>query len=139
MSTYPLATSIRAVAAQIDPTPPSVSKWNPVKDVLADSLGEDPDDFYVTTISKPGNVSVRFGQSEHARSAPFVGAMYTGDRKQLSQCIEAIASRCAGREMVLVFTEDALGWTLTAVVKPPSVVLPPLLASEYPAASIVNC
>jgi hypothetical protein len=139
MSTYPLASSIRAVASNIDPTPPSVSKWNPVRDVLADALNESPDDFYITTVSKPGNLSVRLGQSESARTARFVGAMYTGDHKELPQCIEAAVTRCAGRELILVFIEDAMGWTLDTVVKPTSVTMPAVLVSEYPGANVVNC
>ncbi len=139
MSAFSLAASIRAAASHIDASKVSNTKWNPVRDLLAEAFNEDPDDFYVTTISKPGNLSVRLEQSAHGRSAPFVAAMYTGDLKQVAQCVEGAAKRCQGREMILVFVEDAAGWTLAAVVKPPHVGLPPVLATEYPAASVVNC
>jgi hypothetical protein len=140
MSAHGLAHTIRSRAHTIDPTSPSTTKWNPVRDLIAEALHVIADDVYVTTVSKPGNLSVRLEQSGGARNADVVAAMYTGSPAQLPECVEAAEKRCAGR-LILTFSVDpaAGGWTLLAVVKPASMPLPSTLAREYPGATVVNC
>lgn len=139
MSRYSLASTLRAVAGRIDSAKVSNTKWNPVRDLLSEALNEDPDDVYVTTVSKPGNLSVRLEQSTRGRNAPVVAAMYTGNRAELPQCVESAVRRCAGRRTILVFERGSAGvWTLAALVKPSGVPVPPVLSTEYPAASVVN-
>lgn len=139
MSTYSLASTLRAVASRIDPTKVSTTKWNPVRDLIAEALNEDPDDVYVITVCKPGNLSVRLDQSSRGQTAPLVAVMYTGDRRELERCVESAVKRCAGRKMILVFAEDSSGWNLAAVVKPRAQALPTVLSAQYAGAGVVNC
>jgi hypothetical protein len=132
-----LATHIRAIAASIDPTQPSNTKWNPVRDLLAEALNLTEDDVYVSTISKPGNLSVRLEQSASARVAEIVAAMYTGRPAELIRCIDAAVKHADGR-VVLVFTGGPGSWVVTAIVKPRAQSVPAPLPTEYPGASVVD-
>jgi hypothetical protein len=70
-----LANDIRVAANKVDPTAPSVTKWHPVRNLIAEALGIPNDDAYPVTVSKPGNFKVRVEQSAAARAAKVVVAM----------------------------------------------------------------
>ena len=133
-----LASDVAATAAPIDPTKVSISKWRPVEGVLAEALHLDPEDVYGATISKPGNLSVRVGQSPRGRAAPVVLLMYTGDGDELEQCVAAAVNHCADRDLALLFAEGTQGWTLAAILQPPGATVPAALAAAYPAASVIS-
>jgi hypothetical protein len=137
MSSIGLAGHIRAVSTGIDPAKQSNTKWNPIRDLLAESLHLREDDVYVATISKPGNLSVRLEQSRASRAADVVVGMYTGRNAQLTQCVDAAVTHAGGR-LVLLFTGGPGSWNLTAIVKSKAQSVPSALAAEYPAASVVS-
>src|SRR2546425_5475681 len=96
-----LARDVRQVTAGIDPARTSTTKWNPLRDVLAEALHEAPRDIYPTTVSKAGNIPVRFRQSDRA-GAPIVVAVYTGPgSNDLANTINQAKARAAGRRLVL--------------------------------------
>jgi hypothetical protein len=137
MSAPGLATHIRAVSAGIDPSSKSTTKWNPVRDLLAEALNLNEDDVYVSTVSKPGNLSVRGDQSGGSRATDVFAGMYTGQMGQLGRCVTAAAKHGDGR-LMLLFTGAPGSWTLAAIVKPRGQAVPAALAAEYPTASVVN-
>lgn len=53
----------RELKAVANPSAPSVTKFHPARDVLAEALGLPVDDVYVVYSSKAGNLNVRLGQS----------------------------------------------------------------------------
>src|SRR5947209_18482004 len=119
MSTTQFASQFAAKAVNVNAEEPSTSKWKGVRDLFAEDLGIDPDDVYVATISKPGNVSVRFGQSEAARSADVLIAMHTGRSSELEGTIEALCRVAAPRGRVGVITANGPGgWSVVAVIGP---------------------
>jgi hypothetical protein len=135
-----LAGHIRDRSRLIESTKVSVTKWNPIGDLIAEAGDTDSSDVYVTTVSKPANVGVRLEQSGKARNAPIVVIMYTGANAELERCVQAAAKRCANRRMLLVFADDAEGdKTLAAIVKPSDEAIPVDIAGAYPSASVVDC
>jgi hypothetical protein len=140
MSATPLtlADHIRNRARAIDDTKVSVTKWNPIRDLLAEAAGTDSNDLYVTTVSKPGNLGVRLEQSARAREATVVVIMYTGEDDELERCVEAARKRASRRDMMLVFADDQKGDKyLAAIVKPAAVAIPTDIATAYPSAIVV--
>ena len=135
-----LAGHIRDRSRLIESTKVSVTKWNPIRDLIAEATDADSSDVYVTTVSKPANVGVRLEQSRKARSALIVVIMYTGANAELERCVQAAAKRCANRRMLLVFTDNAEGdKTLAAIIKPSDEAIPVDIARAYPSASVVDC
>jgi hypothetical protein len=131
---------IRAAAAPVDPSAPSVSKWWPVRDLLAEAMGLPPDEIYVATVSKPGNLKVRSEQSQRGTGAKVLGGMYTGRTDQLEQCLRSAKARCLERNlMILIFVDEGRGFDMIAVVKQTSMRMPSMLASTYPTASMLEC
>ena len=143
MSAYPssLAAELDETAASIDPSRVSVSKWNPVRDLLAEAIGVDPTDVYVATVSKAGNYSVRFDQSRGAREADVAVAMYPdSDPAELDRIVRSAETRFAvgDRRFVLVFAFQQSQWSLRALLKDGSDAVPPALAAAWPAATVVS-
>lgn len=136
-SQHGLAKHIPAVSAGINPSLPSTTKWNPVRNLIAEALGVHEDNVYVSTVSKPGNLSVRGDQSGGSRDTSVFAGMYTGKRAQLARCVEAAAKHANGR-LMLLFTGGPGAWTLAAIVKPLTQAVPTVLATEYPGASVVS-
>jgi hypothetical protein len=135
-----LALHIRDRALAIESAKVSVTKWHPISELVAEASHVDPEDVYVTTVSKPGNLSVRLEQSRKARDASIVVIMYTGIDAELERCVEAAAKRCVDRRMLLIFADNARGnKTLAAIVKPTSETVPVEIADAYPAAPVVDC
>src|SRR4051794_11150920 len=84
-------------AGKVNPSAPSTTHWNGVRDLLAEELGREAEEVYVSTISKPGNVSVRFKQSDAAQGGPVLLAMHTDKAKNLGKTIEALRKIAAAR------------------------------------------
>jgi hypothetical protein len=124
------ASQFAATAAKVNPEAPSTSKWKGVRNLFAEGVGLHPAEVYVATISKPGNVSVRFGQSEAARSADVLVAMHTGTLPEVEGTIEAMRRVAAPRGRVgVIGVRDLGGWSVAAVVGP---------AGDSTAAAIVS-
>jgi hypothetical protein len=103
-------------AATADPAAPSVSNWNGVRDLLAEESGFTSKEVYVSTISKPGNITVRFNQSEAARTASLLVAMYTGP-SQLERAVERLfdmVARRGCRGVVAAYEGD--NWKIVALL-----------------------
>src|SRR4051794_20758677 len=131
-----LLADIRRAASGIDPAKVSNTKWLPVDAVVAEALHLPADDVYTCTISKSGNVGVRFRQSDRAESAHVVVAAYNGPPSDLDSSVEAAIGRHAkqARDLVLFFLWPS--WRLAAVLKPVGSKLPPVIASAGPSAVI---
>jgi hypothetical protein len=132
-----LMRDIRLVGHSVAPSEVSTTKWRPLADVVAEALRRPPGDVYATTVSKPGNLGVRFVQSEAALMAPIVAVIYTGLPGELNRCIEAAIRRQSSRPRDLIlFFQPSSGWQLAAVVKPRAVPLPAVIAGAGPSAVI---
>src|SRR4051812_38527589 len=108
-----LANDFNMAASAVDDTEVSTTKWRGVGGVLAETLGYNDDDIYVTTVSKPGNVTVRMGQSPKARGADLIVMMYTGHAAQLPQAVDTAARRAAddgNGQGVLFYSPTGGGW-----------------------------
>lgn len=135
-----LARHIRDRSRLIESTKVSVTKWNPIRDLIAEATNADSSDVYVTTVSKPANVGVRLEQSRKARNSLVVVIMYTGADEDLERCVQAALNRCDGRRMILVFADDSSGdKTLAAIIKPSIETIPEEIARAFPSASVVDC
>ena len=139
MSTTQFATQFAAKAAKVSTEEPSVSKWRGIRNLFAEDLGIDPDRIYVTTISKPGNVSVRFGQSEAARSADVLVAMHTDRPAELEGTIEAVRRVAAARHgrVGVVAAAAPGGWTVVAVLGPLGHATASAITSSNPSAVLL--
>lgn len=135
--TTQFVTQFAAKAAKVDAGAPSTSKWNGVRDLLAEDVGLDPDEVYVATISKPGNASVRFGQSQAARSADVLVAMYTGSASEVEATIEALRRVAAPQGRVGVIATNAGGWSVAAVIGPHGDSTAAAIASSNPHAVLL--
>jgi hypothetical protein len=132
-----LLADIRRAATGIDPTKVSNTKWLPVDAVVAEALQLPDEDVYTCTISKSGNVGVRFRQSDRAENAPVVVAAYSGLPRDLDPSIEAAVRRHARqpRDLVLFFLWPS--WRLEAAIKPTRSNLPSVIQSAAPS-TVVN-
>jgi hypothetical protein len=131
---------INAAVASVDPSAPSVSKWRPLRDLLAEALGLNQEDVYVATVSKAGNFDVRFGQSPGARDASVHVAMCNATpERDISGTVKAAESSVAtgDADMVLIF-DQVKNWSMVALVKRVAHPVPPALAAAYSAASVVS-
>jgi hypothetical protein len=131
-----LLADIRRVAAGIDPARVSNTKWLPVEAVVAEAIQRPEGDFYMCTVSKSGNVPVRFQQSDRAVAAKVVLVAYNGPTNQLDSSIEAAIARHTKqpRDLVLFFLWP--GWSLAVAIKSRGSHLPPVIASAGPFAVI---
>jgi hypothetical protein len=127
-------------AQRINPSAPSTTNWWPVRELIAEAIGLEPEDVYVSTISKPGNLKPRSEQSQRGVSSKILAGMYTGDLNELDRCVTSAVKRCRERNLtILLFADHGQGFSLAAIIKPGSAPLPSTLATEYPAASVIDC
>jgi len=126
-------------ADAVDASAPSTSKWNGVRDLMAEELGRDPDDVYVATISKPGNVTVRFGQSDAGRDSPVLLAMHTDEASALEKTIESMRRIAAARgAFAAIAARGRDGWVVVAVVAEDDEADAIVLLESFPAAVHLN-
>jgi hypothetical protein len=134
-----LANDIRNIASSVQSAKVSTTKWRPIGDVLAEALSIHPENVYVTTVSKPGNLTVRMEQSARARDAVIVAAMYTGNQPEIAACVVSAQKRSEPGRQILIFADNGAGMTLEAIVKQASDSVPAVLAAAYPTATVVDC
>lgn len=125
-------------AGKVNPSAPSVSNWNGVRDLIAEEAGLDAKELYVSTISKPGNITVRFKQSDRARKAPVLFAMYTKSTeldRATNRLTELTAERgCQG----VVAASDNGTWEVVAImVSSPGEQLASALTRSFPGAAVI--
>jgi hypothetical protein len=126
-------------AAKVNPSAPSTTNWNGVRDLLAEELGREFEDVYVSTISKPGNVSVRFKQSDAAQEGPVLLAMHTDMAKNLGKTIEALRKIAAPRgAFAVVAARGDDGWQIVGMVADDGESDVAILLKHYPNAMVVS-
>jgi hypothetical protein len=130
-----LARHLPALAQKVNPSAPSVPKWHPVRNLLAEALGVPENDVYVTTVSKAGNLRVRVEQSDDARNAKILVGMYTGG-VDLESTLESMKARCKRGKRLGLIVDRSANWRVIAIVKHRGTAVPSVLASEYPGASV---
>jgi hypothetical protein len=140
MSTSKFAQAFAAKAAKVNPSAPSNTKWNGVRDLLAEEVGVESDDVYVATVSKPGNTSVRFAQSDAADAGAILVGMNTYKPSALDQSIDAVRRVADGRVSVAALGMRVAGnWTIVAILgatgKEPEVLT---LSSSFPNAVVLQ-
>lgn len=124
-------------AARVNPAAPSVSKWNGVRNLLAEEVGKPPAEFYVSTISKPGNVTVRFDQSDEARNAPVLVGMYT-KASELDRATKRLAQLANERGCRGVMAAAENPWRIVAVmVSSPKDQLAIDITASFPSAAVL--
>ncbi len=128
-----------ARARKVNTSAPSTTKWNGVRDLLAEELGRESEDVYVATISKPGNVSVRFKQSDAAQGGPVLLAMHTDRAKNLAKTIEALRKIAAVRgAFAAVAAQGDEGWRIVGMVAEDDESDAATLLEHYPQAIVVS-
>lgn len=137
---FDLAAEIKRVAAEIQASKVSNTKWGPIEDLIAEATHVAEDDVYAATVSKPGNLSVRMNQSDLALDADVFVAMYTGADDEMERCVTSAVKRCRkqNRRFVLILADQGKGMELVVVVKQPTEGVPSELAAAYPAASVLD-
>lgn len=137
---HPLAKDLNDAATAVDSTKQSNTKWAPVELLLAEALSEPEDEVYAATLSKAGNVAVRFNQSPKARAAGVVLGMFTGGSADLSRTVDTAAGRfhVESRRLVLVFDQSLGPWSLRAVLKPAGTQVPPILVAAWSSAVVLD-
>jgi hypothetical protein len=134
MNQHPLASEIQQATAQVHSDEPSTTNWMLVEALLAEALHRDEGTIYASTVSKPGNVTVRMGQSDGARDAEVFVAMYTGDNGVIESCVNSAIKKAKtqSRHLVLIFADRGAGMTLEAGIKQANDPVPSALAQAYP-------
>ncbi len=126
-------------AAKVNPSIPSTTNWNGVRDLLAEELGREDEEVYVSTISKPGNVSVRFKQSDAAQVRQVLLAMHTDEPKNLMKTIEALRKLVKPRgAFAAVAAQGDNGWQIVGIVGDDEEDDTKVLLQHYPQAMIVS-
>jgi len=126
-------------AGKVNPSAPSTTNWNGVRDLLAEELGREPEEVYVSTVSKPGNVSVRFKQSDAAQGGPVLLAMHTDKAKKLGKTIEALRKIAAPRgAFAAVAAQGDDGWRIVGMVADEGEANADVLLEHYPQAMVVS-
>lgn len=128
-----------AKAAKVDAGEPSTTKWNGVRDLVAEELGVRPEDVYVSSISKPGNVTVRLDQSKNARGASVLVAMHTDSPATLRGTVGRTESVASARGAVaFVAADGGTGWAIEAIIAPIGSPHPATIGSSYPSALLIQ-
>jgi hypothetical protein len=126
-------------AGKVNPSAPSTTNWNGIRDLLAEELGREPEDVYVSTISKPSNVSVRFKQSDAARARPVLLAMHTDLAKNLGKTIDALRKLAAPRgAFAVVAARGDGGWRIVSMLADEREPDATTLLAHFPDAIVVS-
>lgn len=134
-----LSAEFARVAAPVDPSKPSTTKWDPVSRLIAEALHVPEHDVYTATVSKAGNLSVRTEQSKRAvaSTAPIVVVMWTGpDDGDFDRTVTAAQAHLSSRTAVLVARRvgPSSKWTMVTVLSPSGAV-PAAIATAWPKAT----
>jgi hypothetical protein len=107
-----------AKAARVNTSITSTTNWYGVRDLIAEHLELEPEQVYVVTISKPGNVRPRFFQPGASRARLLV-AMHTDADEKVPATVAAVKQLVAERGVgAAVATRDAGEWSTVAVLHP---------------------
>ncbi|MCU1676537.1 MAG: hypothetical protein JWM93_1295 [Frankiales bacterium] len=135
-----LAEDVREIARRVAASSKSNRKWDAVGAAVAESIGLEREDVYVTTVGLVRNVAVRLTQSRPARRGRVGIVMWTGADDDLERAVNGARGACDEiRRLTLVFAEDGDGMGLVAIIKPSEEQVPEALAAAYPAASVMDC
>lgn len=142
MAPTTLAQEFDDTAGAVDPTRVSNSKWRPVDRLIAEQLGLDAGDVYTTTVSKGGNLDVRFGQSPRARRTAVGVAMFDDDDQvalgHIADSAVRHLERSAVKDLVVLFMRSRGVWVLAAVFHRAGSTAPSALLSAWPNATVVS-
>lgn len=102
---------------------------------FGDLLGLDATAVYTTTVSKPGNLTVRFGQSNRARSAAVPVAMIEKpeDLEGVLRAAETHVGPGRRRAVLVVGETPGNGWGVQAIVEPRHGPFTSMLQRHWPA------
>jgi len=138
MSSLKFPEQFSAKAGRVDSESSSTTKWHGVRNLLAEHLGLEQSEIYVTTISRPSNVRPRFFQSEGATDASLLVGMYTGHADEVPATLAATKKIAAKRGVsVVLATQDAAGWSVAVVLRPRGDRRLDSLAGVYPEAAML--
>jgi hypothetical protein len=114
---------------------PSTSHWQGVEGLVTEFLGVDQNIVYASTISKPGNVSVRFDQSKSARRGKYLLGMYTGDLAELEGAVEPMRKLAEERDGVAALAAcESTDWEIVAIAARRGSAEAAALIGEFPGA-----
>jgi hypothetical protein len=137
MNGFALAAEFMRRADAVDPSLTSITKWEPIDQLMAEVLGRDDEDVYAATVSKAGNLSVRTSQSKTAGASVII-VMWTGEQSgpnDFDYTVNAVRKHLADRGLVLLArrANGVSGWEIAASLSA-SGGMPPIIAEAWPAA-----
>lgn len=103
---------------------PSTTKFNDLRDLLAEAMGLQPDKVYVATVSKPGNLDVRFNQGSAIRKKPQLGLAIVPNPDDLPGCVRA-ARKLVGPGLLQAMAfavKSSTDWRITTAIEPKGVI-----------------
>lgn len=100
---------------------PSTAQKLQIDRFFGELLGLDPRLVYTTTVSKPGNLTVRFTQSNRANAAAVPVALIenSGDLQAVLDAAEHFVGPGRRRAVLVIGETPANGWGVQAIVEPP--------------------
>ncbi|HEU4738544.1 MAG TPA: hypothetical protein VFS54_05610 [Solirubrobacterales bacterium] len=131
--------SFATKAAKVKTGIPSTTNWHGTRNLIAEQVGVEPEDVYVTTISKPENVSVRFFQSKAVFRASLLIAMHTDAPATVPGTVRALREIAVEREVsAAVATIEDGKWSVVEILSQPGDEAAEELARCYPEATVVS-
>ncbi len=131
--------SFAAKAAKVKTGTPSTTSWHGVRNLIAEQVDLEPEDVYLTTISKPANVSVRFFQSKAVFRASLLVAMHTDVPATVPGTVRALREIAVERGVsAVVATPEDGEWSVVEVLCQPGDEAAEELTRCYPAATAVS-
>ena len=128
-----------AKAAKVKTGIPSNTSWHGVRNLIAEQVGLEPEDVYLTTISKPANVSVRFFQSKAVFRSSLLVAMHTDSSATVPGTVRALREIAVERGVsaAVAIREDG-EWLVVEILCQPADKAAEELSRCYPAATAVS-
>jgi hypothetical protein len=131
--------SFVAKAAKVKAGAPSTTNWYGIRNLIAEQVGLDPEDVYVTTISKPANVSVRFFQSKAVFRASLLVAMHTDSPITIPGTVRALRDIAGERGVSAVVATPVSGeWSVVEILGQPANEVAKELAKCFPEATVLS-
>jgi hypothetical protein len=135
-----LARLLDSRLATVDFSKTSTSKFRDagVNQLIAEILKVPPQEIYATTVSKEGNLKVRFEQSTAARQAPIGVAVVTESEALESSVLSGTVLVGLGQKRAILFCsrEPSGGWSVAAVIELGEGELAARVLSEFPSARV---
>lgn len=116
---------------------PSITKYQPIDEFIAELIGEDKRAVYTTGISKPGNVSVRAKQSTRATQARYLVLIVEDATEHLASTVEKAATFVGPghKRAAVVIGESVPGnndWDVRTIIEKEGGPVLPLFAAAWP-------